>query len=376
MMSRYFYTIVALAVMVAGCRKKPLPEPVPGLPVFSFAGKLDGSAVDMKAGDEGYFMSSSHYTDSAGTIVFKGQLSQPGCGPCGYGVTVLVKDIGPGTAGANIESSLKPGHYLFDDITPSATHYNAKIRPDLAFDPAGTYDWTVTPLDGTSPLTFAGYEFQGVLKGDVRHRVEMKFQDPTGCEAIHTNYYVPSAKFTATVTAKKNPSQSIVQYTFSSSTSSAASNCVWDYGDGTPHGYSKWNQEHTFAALPGGGWYTVMLKTFNSAGDSCVSYYQVAGVPEDICTSNFRASFIPIPVPTLYSRVTVLVTEPSGEVLSSAEVDQPATSDFEIVSSSPYDPNEKSEPTRRLSLRFNCLVGHGAKKVQLTEGQAVMAVSY
>jgi hypothetical protein len=372
-MKKYTLYVLALSLGIfCGCKKKPLPEPPVEEPVFFVNGMMDAENLDIAAGDNDYYMFSTNSLDTNNTRIFSADLKQSACpaGSCGYGLRVLIKDMGPAVINqpANVETALKPGFYFYNDDYRKPEQYRAKFKPQMAEEPGATYQWTVDRGYG-QVVTGEGYEFITVVDAST-HTVTMKYFDPTGCEAQHVNIFNPGCALQTTVSAVKSTGASSISYSFSCNTT--ASNYKWEFGDGSISESLK--PVHTYTFLPE-GYYKVKL-TLENANDTCVTYYQVSGVPDPICLANFNAEFEPLPLSVLYSRVTVLLTDPSGVVYSSGKLRQPQESRFEIISSEPYLSNEKGESTRKLRVRFNCVLSNGSQQRIMQNGEASIAVSF
>jgi hypothetical protein len=365
------YTAILL-VLLAGCRKKPMPVAEPEPPVFYASAVVDGQQVTLEAGNNDYYMFSSNGRDSNNVRYFNAELKKSGCtAPCASELRFRIEDDKPAQQGsANIDAALSPGIYSMNNRVPDPAEFNSKFIPVVQFKDGSEYKWTLDAGDG-QPQVFNSYNFSAILQAHKAYTVTHRYLDLTGCAAEHTNIFYPGGVQT-TVTAIKDPSTTMLQYTFACNTQ--AKSYHWEFGDGKSSNY--WKPVHKYESTSQDDeHYTVTLTIVTEQNDTCVTRYQVVAGTGEGCFANFTASFNGIPLPPARPRVTVYYTDPSGVVYSSDKVLQPDHATFVIESSENYNPNERGEATRRMKVRYNCRLGaNGVEKP--IEGEAVIAVSY
>jgi hypothetical protein len=170
--------------------------------------------------------------------------------------------------------------------------------------------------------------------------------------------------------------QSEFNFAFSANTNLSGSSLsyLWDFGDGTPV-TSEQNPTHKFNISS--NQYRVKLLLISPAKDTCESYIQINASPDSNCDANFTSTLKPVFNPLVFGSVTILLTDANGDVYSTDGFIQPAESKFEILKRETYDSNNsKGEPTKRLTVKFNCVLKSGLKTKTLTNAEAVLAVSY
>jgi hypothetical protein len=92
--------------------------------------------------------------------------------------------------------------------------------------------------------------------------------------------------------------------------------------------------------------------------------------------ANFSNTFTPVPNSLNLSSITIRVTDPSGKVFTSDASDQPSSSSFQLVSVDSYKPNSAGDNTRKVKIRFNAVLKNGNESLNVSNGEAVIAVSY
>jgi hypothetical protein len=146
----------------------------------------------------------------------------------------------------------------------------------------------------------------------------------------------------------------------------------WDFGDST---YTLSGQPtHTYTSP---GFYTVKLTTSLGA-ETCISKCQVpAQVNQYAPHSSFTSSFTPVPNSLALSGVTLQFTDNTGAIYSTAGVDQPLWTKFNIESVEDYK-DAGNIKTKKVKINFDCLLKHvgGAGTTTIKNGKAIIALGY
>jgi hypothetical protein len=369
------YFFLTLAIFTGGCKKNNLPptEENPSEPVFYVKGEINGVPVLVQAGVNNYFMYSSHFQQANNVYVYRADLKQSSCnGPCSYGIAILINDYKVSGVNAPMipDSGLHAGHYQFNDGNLDPLAFMGGFTP--TFNEAGTnYTWTYS--DGMVQQGAQG----GPRSFNIGQTYSVALTVSNGnCVQTHTNEFRIGSPLQANVSATCNLSTPAT-YSFTPYLAPNAGSGItyhWDFGDGasTPGVVTP-----THAYLYGNKYYRSRLRLTNSAGDTCYSYYQVpVSVTTPTCHANFNSTFAPIPNTLGLSAITVLVTDPSGNVYSTETINQPTGNEIEIISVEEYKVNSQNEPTKKVKLHFNCTVKNGSGTLNITNGEAVIAVSY
>lgn len=370
--------IILFCVVFFSCKKKDLPESEPTAPEFVASFEVQGNAVKLEAGNNDYYMNSSHYWDTLHSLyVCKGDLRQKTFQMGGgYALTILFNDTKTGSAAAamSIDSALILGDHLYNDMNTSGLTQRVDFTPIKAYDANADYHWSV--YDGSTTKNYTGtYGISPNLEIGKTYSVSFNAKDASGvCDARHTNVFKAGSKLQTNVTITRDLTIPEMRYKLSYDLPGYASSfrCRWDFGDNTTS--TVINPTKLYQP----GTYTVGLTLVDkNMNDSCISYYQLNATNGVACDANYFAKFNnSIQNNRLYSSVTILLTDPNGKVYSSHDLVQPQSSLFQILSVSDYLLNDAGQPTKRVKVKFNCVLNHGTESISLTNGEAVIAVSY
>lgn len=370
MQTFFKYIFVITVILFASCKKNDLPpkNDTPEEPVFYIKGNVNGLPVAINAGVDNYYMYSSYYQDANNVYVYKGELKQQNCGAsCGYGITLLINDykVSPLNGPMQPDSGLYIGPYQFNDGTPEPVEYNGSFTPIIT-GASPTYTWNYS--DGMILNSTSGSR---VFTANKTYSVALTLNN-AGCIQTHTNEFRIGSPLQTNVSGLCNWTSSPTTYSFYAAPQSGVS-FQWEFGDGQTSVLP--NPIHTYTA--GFGYYRARVKLHNSiTGDVCYSYYQVPVSQSPVCHANYNSYFTPVPNIKALSSITVLVTDPSGNVYSTQGINQPVNNKIEIVSVENYDDNQQGQHTKKVKIKFNCDVVSGGNQLQITNGEAVIAVAY
>ena len=154
---------------------------------------------------------------------------------------------------------------------------------------------------------------------------------------------------------------------------------AWDFGDGnttaaTTSTSSTVSQTHHYNSA---GSYNVKLMATDAKGDTTYSYYNANTQALSGCAANYNISYMyPIANPYGFSNIEVKWTDASGTIYTSNNSNQPSSSYFEILSVENYKNNDNGQSTKRLHVRFKCMVYNGGVGVLIDNAEAYIAVAY
>jgi hypothetical protein len=360
-----------LVSLLCACEKKPLPaEGENSTPEFYLDAQVNGERVYLIAGEENYFMYSSHYLDTNRVYVLSANLRQTNCNtPCGYAITVLIND--KKTSDENepiaIHETLKTGLYAYNDQFLPPLFYKAVLKPLRRESAAENYRWV---LDGQE---INAYSTSTVLERGKTFTPTLYFEDAEGCSAEHSKHYRVGNPLQSLIEVQKEGLPDVLMYSFSSSVKgSPPYQYTWQFGDGTPASHS----ENPFHAYKNQGFYNAKLSIVDANHDTCVSFYQVPAFVDPRCEANFTTTFLPLPNTKAYSSVTVMLRHPDGRTFSSKVLGQSTDDYFEILEVSDYELNNQNESTKKIKIRFHCTVQNGADQIKIKNAEAVLAVSF
>ena len=194
------------------------------------------------------------------------------------------------------------------------------------------------------------------------------------CSTTHTNTFYIGNALQTNISAVRDTTNnySYLRYTFSSNptTSITGTTYFWEFGDGATSALS--NPTHNYTSQ---NYYRPKL-TLSNTTNTCVTYYQAPCFNYSVCNANYNAYFNGVANPKGLSAITIKVIDQNGIEYSSSTLNQPSTNTFEIISVENYKLNERNEATKKLKIKFNCTLQNGTNTINITNGEAVIAVSY
>jgi hypothetical protein len=375
-MKRLLYIVPVFVLAFGGCKKHDLPQQEDsGDPVFYAKADVNGSsgAIDVKAGVNGYYMTAGHYQNADNVYVYQGDLSQKSCnGTCGYGISILINDYKASAVNEAMkpDSGLIVGSYQFNDGNLEPLGYWGTFAPHYTLSLANTWQWSYS--DGTIETYTAANSSTHYFRNHTKHNVTLRIDNGSTPIELSNTFKIGSplqanVKMDKTIPADFN--FTVVP------TSTANNNYYWEYGDGD-HSTVQPNptMNHSFVITAGPGTFVATVRTTN-ATDTCFSNVFIYGWPGEY-NANFSNTFTPVPNSLNLSSITIRVTDPSGKVFTSDASDQPSSSSFQLVSVDSYKPNSAGDNTRKVKIRFNAVLKNGNESLNVSNGEAVIAVSY
>jgi PKD repeat protein len=358
-------------VFVNSCKKNSLPpdDQNPSEPVFYFKCNVSGTPVSIQAGVNDYYMYSSHFQDANNIYVYKADLKKKTCtNGCGYSLSILINDFKESQLNEPMQpdSGLFLGNHQFNDGDLPPLGYRVFFSP-LMDGTTNVYNWDYKDANGQHAFSGGNHFFKPGT-----YTVGLNVNS-NGCTATHTNVFNVGSLLQTNVVAVKQYSTALY-YKFSASpTMSNVVSYLWDFGDQTATTNSV-SPLHYYSTA---GEYIAKLRLIGASGDTCYSYYKVAAFPYETCHANYNNLFAAVPNEKAFSAITIILTDPiTGATYSSSSLNQSTGNKFEIVSVSDYKTNESGDKTKMVKIKFNCTVKSGTDEINVTNGEAVIAVSY
>ena len=378
-MKRLFLLFAFIFVCALGCRKE-YPVSTNGTPVFYFNGTVNNEAVSLKAGVNNYYMYSFFTQDSFQVYNFFGELKQNNCTNCNNSIKFQINDdtTSPINGSTQANSSLTANYYsiqLDSAQTGSSTDYIIQFH-SLASpaDSATNYSWNFG--DGATdqtPNPTHTYSHPGY------YNVCLTITYSNGLASTicnNVNIGVPDATCSVTI-VDSVLSTSLISFS-SFQTGPPPYIYALDFGDGNSITGTSSNGFYGNHNYNNPGVYKVCLQLVDANGCNShvcknVSTQDFSGGPY----TNFDFTVQGVTSNSLsLSNVIIKWTDNSGNVYSSNAVSQPGSSYFQIVSVENYLNNENHQPTKKLHVKFKCNVSNGSNVIPITNGDAVIAVSY
>ena len=365
-----FHAVIAILLFAISSCKKPDPVQVKnsGSPVFSFSANLNGSAVNLQAGVNNYYMYTSFTQDANGVYNFIGDLKPYNCSSCNNSLQIQVNDYQTLAAGtpANINTSLAPGYYAYQIPGGTVTQYSINFT---------SFSYNVVPQswawdfgDGTTS-TLKSPTHIYTHPGNYTACLTTTFSDLTtgsSCNPVYLGTPESGCYGNFTYTATVNT----VAFAGSPNGSGGYS-YVWDFGDGNTS--TNPTPSHTYSSS---GVYLVSMKVTDSQNHILV-YNR--NVPTQSYTASVAGMYFlgsTISNPNLLSNVIINWTDASGTVYTSNNPLQPSTSYFKIISVDQYNNNSSGQTTKKVHAQIKCTLYNGSSTILLDNGDAVFGVAY
>jgi hypothetical protein len=360
--------IVLACLAISACKKREYPPEATQLEKESIY--VDGYAGNepmvLKVGAEGYYCYSSHTQRQDSIYLFEGILKKYDCNPCTRSLRVTLSDYrkrAPG-AGINVDSSLREGkrQFLPELAELHMLKFNASSNKPVSF-----LRWDFS--DGVSS-TAANTEHEFWQVGV--HTVSLTTRTLGNCENIVTQKFFigTDGLFACNISASENPAL-LANFSASVSGGKGPLRYSWNFGDG---GTGSSQQAHHTYQWPGS--YPVKLVVEDADNNQCESnYIFVVGNDQSSCSSSITFSHTTKRT-TYLDGVSITWIDGSNITFRSDKCKQPADSYFEIIKSEAFEPNERGEPGRLLTMRFNLMLSDGNRQIRCNSENAVIAVSY
>ena len=369
-----FFQMVFAFFFISSC-KKDYPVASNGTPVFYFNGTVGGSPVNLQAGINSYYMYSSYIQDSSNIYHFLGDLKQTNCTNCTNRIQFQINDykISALSSSAVIDSSLMIGYYPIQVLSGTSTQYSVNFTA-LPYDSSATassYSWNFG--DGATSISANPTH---IYSHPGNYNVCLTISYTNSCTSNICNQVrvgVPNSTFSVRI----NSSSAGNTVTLSSVVIGGTPpfSYSWNLGDGNTS--TLQNVVHTYSTANS---YQACLQVTDANGNIANSCNDIATQGFQGCTTNFN--FLPdtvgIPNPQALSNVTITWTDNSGVIYTSNSnnVPQPSDSYFQIISEENYLKNLSNQSTKKLHVKFKCLVFNGSNSRQISNGDAVIAVAY
>ena len=377
--------LVFVISILHSCKKKDLPEAVDGSPVFMVESKVNGSAVDITAGKDQYYMFTSHSIDGLGINVLKGTLRSQVCENCNHEFSISYRDSDyrNNLIINNVADILKTGSYSYFngiDTTGGSTALQGGAFNFVAYAPAGTnytYNWSFG--DGTSStLTNPVHQYAEPADYKVCLTViSAGLPAKTICNVI-----------TMDTMCRFQFNQSMSQTFVSFYTIGNANSYAWNFGDTLAVQLSGQTISHTYTQP---GIYRVTLQD-SLAGLFCNNVFQ-----KDLLVGNYTGNEVAagfnftytnntpiatLPIDSGFRKVVVGYNSPSGikyTTYNAYTSHNQINNIFVVTKAEPYQKNSAGEKTYKTEGNFKAWlynVNNANDSIYIETSKFIMGVSF
>ncbi|MEL6251170.1 MAG: PKD domain-containing protein [Bacteroidota bacterium] len=370
---QYILLSVVCLCVSASCEETPLPEEMMGEVVFFAKGSTSIEELDIEAGINDYYMSSSHALNNRDVLVYRAEFQRPSCFDCGEVLRIEINNneaLADGES-PDVEEALKTGTYEYSNIRDVSDIYIVDFTSENSS--GSTVDSSQWDFGDGSVSMNEDPRHEYVNPMDINPEVCLRTVDANGCVSLICNQVIlDSASCNVDFDYDWDPNTGFVNF-FDQSEGQYPLRHRWDFGDG--FGASLGNPAYFFGRT---GDYTVCLTVTDATGCKRTLCKNIGTDPSS-CNSNFSYEINQISGPTSpqYNRVMIQWTDKNGKVFRSDKNDQRSLSRFEILESEAYDKNERGENTRKLLIEaVATLWAEDGESIELTLEEASIAVSH
>lgn len=364
------YFILILVFLGSSCKKKDYPENIiTNEPVFYFTGEVNGQPVSFKAGENDYYMFSSHELDSNKVYNFMGELKKNTCDNCANRLLIQVNDFkvsGQGEA-IDINAAVKTGTLPLH--INSEESYRVKFQ-SVYNKNGGSYFWNFG--DGQ---TSTEMNPEHIYKRKGNYRITLKITGSGSFPCVSSVSYTSKIGYENKCESYISglPMGDTIQFT-QNTKGVAPYQFFWSFGDGQTS--TQPNPQHAYAFK---GARPVILRVIDAAGDTAIANYNsVTGGDNSSCAANFHIVNVePITNNARFGFSSAFVKwyDANGKLFTST-INQPSDSYFEVISTEAYDQNEKNEKTLKIKVKLKCRVYNGTEFITINNAEAVVAIAY
>lgn len=357
-------------VVFASCKKEELQPNIDDTPEFFVNGEIDGKELKLVAGDNDYYMFSSHSTNDNDVQQFIGELKTENCERgCPESLEIIyTNEQGPAEQIAS-EPLLKTGFKSF-------TNPNAGNEIEVSFNPEESYtskavkvEYTWEFGDGTiSHEKNPKHVFSGK---EEFYEVNLKVKTSKGCESeIKNRVYTESKAETDFVITQTQQSLAFKPEV----KEVTPQNYLWEFESGntasTPY--------VDYQSDPKKGIEQVCLTVTDENGNKSQRCKNLILKQEyAFCAANYAYKSGKREDPNgdlQLGTVYLKYTDATGTVFYSKPTNK---DEFELTSIEDYDLNENGEPTKKISFTANTqLISAEGEKISVSNLTGSVAIAY
>lgn len=365
-----FFLLILIAACAFSCKKEHASATTAETPVFYFKGLVNGISYDLEAGMNDYYMYASlDHTDTS-YYRFHGKLMRTSS-PY-QNIEIIINDYknSSNSSAVNPDSSLKSGFYKYIS-NGLDTAYQVQFNGYYSFGSVQSYYWDFGDGNSSSQANpIHVYNASGI------YNVCLTINGTNGCNntlcktidlsSYHNSQYkVTIASYISNDTAWFTATPSF----------SAVSTYTWDYGDSS-YFVSTASTQHVY---PQNKTYTLSVFVMDSITQNIYKGTYEAPIGSNHCAVNFTySSSLTLISSGLMSKIIINWMDATGTLYSSNTIHgQPSSSYFQILSEEAYKNNANGQPTRKLHVRFKCvLYDSSGNSIPMQSDDSIIAVAY
>ncbi|HYC27545.1 MAG TPA: PKD domain-containing protein, partial [Chitinophagaceae bacterium] len=341
-----FITFALLAFTACKKREYPPDKTQLGDVPIVFSGYFGETPLNLQVGTENYYCYSSFKQRPDSIYSYVAELKKYECSPCVNVLRIEISDVKQRLSGVStdIDSVLRPGKRAFLPALSKACTFKFTSSSNK---PVSSVQWNFG--DGsTSNTQETSHEFRQAGA----QTVSLTLRTPE-CESMITSkiHIADDGSYFGCDIQADPGTGTTVGFTPHIIGGTPPYSYKWHFGDGDTSTLDTPAHSYNYA-----GSYPVKLIVKDAAERTCESNYNVvAGNDRSSCT--VQMSKTPTSTRVAYlDGAKVQWTDANGKIYGSDIVAQNADNYFEVIDSSPYQPNERNETARLVRVRFNMMV--------------------
>jgi hypothetical protein len=360
-------TISVILLSMQACVESDLPVPENGDPVFLVNGTLADEPFEVVAGIDDRALKPEFVYDENEVLEYKASFNHAASDVVYPDQLVFTfRSSTAGTGSPAIDTDLSPGLFTFyrDE------HTDSTIRP---------YVFTSTIENGFPPFEYLWEFGNGIISTEANPEVAFNTDDPFttvklqvwdvfGKHASYATDFLPDA-----APLKAN-------FYTSPSVSDVVVNL--DVSGGVPPYTHNWNVTNNNAIVFSMPAVSVLLDsiclTVNDEDNNTTEVCKMLADPSSgtLFSAIYDYEKKIIPVDLQLSTVTIDLTDDFGKLYSSSFGEQPDTAFLEILENEAYDNYTDGHKTRRLKIRYSCLLFSEDGESKSFSGEGYIGVAY
>lgn len=366
-----FWVILLFCGLFVFCAKKKYPDPltIENDVVYYSKLSIDGKTFEMKAGVDNYYMYSSYDLDSNAVYNYVADLKRSDCSDCSNSLKIQINDYNTSSsAPTRIDSSLHAGTYKLLQGNPSVS-YSVQFFP-LDFNSTSSYRWDFG--DGS----LVSYEASPVkiFNKSGKYTVCLTETRLNSCESSICNQQKINASnnFCRAYITAKTGAGNLINFN-AVPTGKQPFKYLWNFGNGTSSVTANPSCTYKYR-----GAYAVTLRVIDANGDTAYANYNgKTSTDNSSCAANYTMSPVQaLGINSSLSKIIITWRDDTGTLFTSNSELQPASSNFEILSVSENEKNEKGQPTKKVTAKFNCKLYNGNKAISVDGAEVVVCFAY
>jgi PKD repeat protein len=362
------FILLLLLIGSISCEKKKYPESVvENDAVFFMQANINYNAVKLAAGENNYYMYSSYLLDPNNVRNFSGTFRQLNCSDCRNTMEIRIRDSKPIQIGVpgSVDSALHTGFYPFIEMSTDMT-YSVTFQGSHTSPGKENVQWSFGDGSKSTELNPTHiYQMPG------KYNVCLTVQNENGCQGSVCNEINLNPDGCIASVRSATVGDRSVQFSVDMMRGRSPYKYLWNFGDGT----ISTNAAPLHQYLHDGS-YPVMLTVTDANNQTSVTRHHVV-TNKDVysCVPNMKVTSLSTTAKINTGGIFVTWTDQNGITYYSDKTAQIATSYFEITKVEDYGLNENGQKTKKLHVRFSCVLSDGHRAIPVENAESVICVA-